>query len=187
MEQTLFNAFVPKCIHIVLILSTKCTFIETVHCNHQVNPLFGTIYNSIYLMARSIHNARKAGMTLSGSNVAYYTKNTNFDGFNQRFEVDSRGQVKTSYVVLDSDSKGAELYQAYVVDLRSGVLRFTGRSIHFPGGSPPVADSSCWFEENAVCTGGTSVAMWVGQCSTGFPLCNICQPKDRYVQVICSP
>ncbi|XP_078812575.1 retinal guanylyl cyclase 2 isoform X1 [Oryzias latipes] len=123
----------------------------------QVNPLFGTIYNSIYLMARSIHNARKAGMTLSGSNVAYYTKNTNFDGFNQRFEVDSRGQVKTSYVVLDSDSKGAELYQAYVVDLRSGVLRFTGRSIHFPGGSPPVADSSCWFEENAVCTGGVEV------------------------------
>uniref|UniRef100_A0A3P9I4W7 Guanylate cyclase n=1 Tax=Oryzias latipes TaxID=8090 RepID=A0A3P9I4W7_ORYLA len=123
----------------------------------QVNPLFGTIYNSIYLMAKSIHNARKAGMTLSGSNVAYYTKNTNFDGFNQRFEVDSRGQVKTSYVVLDSDSKGAELYQAYMVDLRSGVLRFTGKSIHFPGGSPPVADSSCWFEENAVCTGGVEV------------------------------
>ncbi|XP_024133094.1 retinal guanylyl cyclase 2 [Oryzias melastigma] len=123
----------------------------------QVNPLFGTIYNSIYLMAKSIHNARKAGMTLSGSNVAYYTKNTNFDGFNQKLEVDGRGEVKTNYVILDSDSKGGQLYQAYMVDLKSGVLRFAGRSIHFPGGSPPVADSSCWFEENAVCTGGVEV------------------------------
>uniref|UniRef100_A0A3Q2GNU0 Guanylate cyclase n=1 Tax=Cyprinodon variegatus TaxID=28743 RepID=A0A3Q2GNU0_CYPVA len=120
----------------------------------QVNPLFGTIYNSIYLLARSIHNARKAGMRLSGSNLAYFTKNTSFNGFNQKVQVDSSGEVKTNYVVLDSDKRSSQLYQAYYVDLKAGVLRFAGRSIHFPGGSPPTADSRCWFDKNVICTGG---------------------------------
>uniref|UniRef100_A0A3Q3EQR6 Guanylate cyclase n=1 Tax=Kryptolebias marmoratus TaxID=37003 RepID=A0A3Q3EQR6_KRYMA len=120
----------------------------------QVNPLFGTIYNSIYLLAKAIHNGRKAGLQLSGSNLASSTKNTTFDGFNQKVQVDTSGEVKTSYVILDSDSKGSRLYPAYVVDLKSGMLRFAGRSIHFPGGSPPTADSRCWFDENAICTGG---------------------------------
>uniref|UniRef100_A0A3Q2ZMF4 Guanylate cyclase n=1 Tax=Kryptolebias marmoratus TaxID=37003 RepID=A0A3Q2ZMF4_KRYMA len=124
------------------------------HCDLQVNPLFGTIYNSIYLLAKAIHNGRKAGLQLSGSNLASSTKNTTFDGFNQKVQVDTSGEVKTSYVILDSDSKGSRLYPAYVVDLKSGMLRFAGRSIHFPGGSPPTADSRCWFDENAICTGG---------------------------------
>ncbi|MEQ2165337.1 hypothetical protein GOODEAATRI_015716, partial [Goodea atripinnis] len=121
----------------------------------QVNPLFGTIYNSIYLLARSIHNARKAGMQLSGSNLAYFTKNTSFNGFNQKVQVDASREVKTNYVILDSDSRSSQLYQAYFVDLKAGELRFAGRSIHFPGGSPPKADSLCWFDENGICTGGT--------------------------------
>ncbi|XP_013875392.1 retinal guanylyl cyclase 2 [Austrofundulus limnaeus] len=124
----------------------------------QVHPLFGTIYNSIYLLAKSIHNTRKAGVNLSGSNLAYFTKNTTFDGFNQRVRVDTSGVVRTNYVILDSDSKGSHLYQAYIVDLTSGVLRFAGRSIHFPGGSPPTADSLCWFDDNAICTGGVEVS-----------------------------
>ncbi|XP_041850798.1 retinal guanylyl cyclase 2 [Melanotaenia boesemani] len=123
----------------------------------QVNPLFGTIYNSIYLLANSIHNARKAGMRLTGSNLAYFTKNTTFNGFNQRVQVDNNGDVKTNYVILDSDKQGSQLYQAYMVDLKSGVLRFAGRSIRFPAGSPPSSDSSCWFEENVICTGGVEV------------------------------
>ena len=93
-------------------------------------------------------------MYLSGSNLAYYTKNTTFSGFNQKVKVDIAGEVKTNYVVLDTDISGSQLYQTYVVDLTSGVLRFAGRSIHFPGGSPPPSDSNCWFEKNAVCTGG---------------------------------
>ncbi|XP_027901384.1 retinal guanylyl cyclase 2 [Xiphophorus couchianus] len=124
----------------------------------QVNPLFGTIYNSIYLLARSIHNARKAGMLLSGSNLAYFSKNTSFNGFNQKVLVDTSGEVKTNYVILDSDSKSSQLYQAYIVDLKAGELRFAGRSIHFPGGSPPTADSGCWFDENVICTGGVEVS-----------------------------
>ncbi|XP_028275848.1 retinal guanylyl cyclase 2 [Parambassis ranga] len=122
----------------------------------QVNPLFGTIYNSIYMLAKSIHNARKTGMQLSGSNIAYFTKNTSFTGFNQKVEVDTAGGIKTSYVILDTDRNG-ELYQTYLVDLTAGVLRFAGRSINFPGGSPPPSDSSCWFNEKSICTGGVEV------------------------------
>lgn len=123
----------------------------------QVNPLFGTIYNSIYLLAKSIHNAKKAGMLLSGSNMAYFTKNITFNGFNQKVKVDTSGTVKTSYIILDTDNRGSQLYQTYLVDLTSGVLRFAGRSIHFPGRSPPPSDSSCWFDEGTVCTGGMRI------------------------------
>ncbi|XP_054455092.1 retinal guanylyl cyclase 2 [Anoplopoma fimbria] len=123
----------------------------------QVNPLFGTIYNGIYLLAKSIHNARRGGKRLSGSNLAYFTKNTTFIGFNHKVKVDTGGDVKTSYVVLDYDNRGSKLYKTYMVDLTSGALRFAGRSIQFPGGFPPPSDSSCWFDKTAVCTGGVEV------------------------------
>lgn len=119
-----------------------------------MNPLFGTIYNSIYLLAHSIHNTRRAGVLLSGSNLAFFAKNITFSGFNQVVKVDNRGDVKTSYVILDTDNTGGQLYQTYTVDLRSGRLRFAGRSINFPGGSPPPSDSTCWFDKTAICTGG---------------------------------
>ncbi|KAF3693005.1 Retinal guanylyl cyclase 2 [Channa argus] len=123
----------------------------------QVNPLFGTIYNSIYLLANSIYNARRAGMQLSGSNLVYFTKNITFTGFNQKVQVDTDGKVKTNYVILDTNNRGSQLYQTYLVDLSAEVLRFAGRSIHFPGGFPPPSDSSCWFERSRVCTGGVEV------------------------------
>lgn len=124
----------------------------------QVHPLFGTIYNSIYILAKSIHNTRKESMPLSGSNLAYFTKNMNFTGFNQNVKVDTRGEIRSSYVILDTDSTGSQLYQTYTVDLTSQHLRFAGRSISFPGGSPPSSDSVCWFDENAMCTGGQSLS-----------------------------
>uniref|UniRef100_H3CJP6 Guanylate cyclase n=1 Tax=Tetraodon nigroviridis TaxID=99883 RepID=H3CJP6_TETNG len=123
----------------------------------QVHPLFGTIYNSIYILARSIHNTRKGGMSLSGSNLAYFTKNIDFTGFNQNVKVDSQGQIRSSYVVLDTDSTGSHLYRTYTVDLVSQRLRFAGRSINFPGGSPPSSDSICWFDKNIICTGGVEI------------------------------
>ena len=128
-------------------LNTSCIFL-------QVNPLFGTIYNSIYLVAKSIHNVRKAGELLSGVNLAYFTKNTNFTGFNQRIMVDAAGDVLTKYVILDSHGIGSQLYQTFLLDLKSRVLSFAGNIIHFPGGYPPPSDSSCWFDKNVLCTGG---------------------------------
>lgn len=93
-------------------------------------------------------------MPLSGSNLAFFTKNITFSGFNQKVKVDARGNVQTNYVILDTDNTGSQLYQTYMVDMASGRLRFAGRSIHFPGGSPPPSDSSCWFDKSAICTGG---------------------------------
>uniref|UniRef100_A0A8C6T159 Guanylate cyclase n=1 Tax=Neogobius melanostomus TaxID=47308 RepID=A0A8C6T159_9GOBI len=123
----------------------------------QVNPLFGTIYNSLYLMAQSIHSTRKAGMRLSGSNLAYFTRNIVFNGFNQKFQVDKSGEVTTNYIILDTNNKGAELYQTYLVDLKLFKLRFAGKSIFFPGGAPPPSDSACWFDPTIACTGGIEV------------------------------
>uniref|UniRef100_A0AAX7U3B2 Guanylate cyclase n=1 Tax=Astatotilapia calliptera TaxID=8154 RepID=A0AAX7U3B2_ASTCA len=134
----------------------------------QVHPLFGTIYNSIYLLAKSIQNVRKAGMQLSGSNLAYFKRNITFNGFNQEVKVDTSGSVKTNYIILDSDNRGSKLYQTYVVDLTSGALRFAGRSINFPGGSPPPSDSSCWFDQGTICTGG--MRLWCVSLAVIFSL-----------------
>ncbi|KAJ0021849.1 hypothetical protein NQD34_009339 [Periophthalmus magnuspinnatus] len=122
----------------------------------QVNPLFGTIYNSLYLLAEAVHSTRKAGMTLSGSNLVYFTRNIVFNGFNQQYVVDKAGEVKTNYIVLDTD-KGYTLYQTYLVDLKTSKLQFAGKSIFFPGGGPPPSDSICWFDPTIPCTGGLEV------------------------------
>ncbi|XP_051934336.1 retinal guanylyl cyclase 2 isoform X2 [Hippocampus zosterae] len=123
----------------------------------QVNPLFGTIYNGIYLLAKSIHKVRRVGMHLSGSNLAHFTKNISFNGFNQKVQVNNGGEIKTGYIILDTSHAGSRLYPTYIVDLTSGQLRFAGRSIHFPGGSPPPSDSSCWFVKSALCEPGMEV------------------------------
>uniref|UniRef100_A0A8C7U8X5 Guanylate cyclase n=1 Tax=Oncorhynchus mykiss TaxID=8022 RepID=A0A8C7U8X5_ONCMY len=120
----------------------------------QVNPLFGTIYNGIYLLAKAMHNARRAGQWLSGTNLAYFTRNMTFSGFNQKIQIDTEGESQTNYVILDSDGWEGQLYRSYLVDLSADMVRFAGKSIHFPGGSPPPSDSSCWFEPNIICTGG---------------------------------
>ncbi|XP_010874856.2 retinal guanylyl cyclase 2 [Esox lucius] len=123
----------------------------------QVNPLFGTIYNAIYLLAKAMHNARRAGRWLSGSNLAYFTRNMTFSGFNQKIQIDTEGESQTSYVILDSAGWDAQLYRSHLVDLSANTVHFAGKSIHFPGGSPPPSDSSCWFEPNTICTGGVEI------------------------------
>uniref|UniRef100_A0A8C7D121 Guanylate cyclase n=1 Tax=Oncorhynchus kisutch TaxID=8019 RepID=A0A8C7D121_ONCKI len=127
----------------------------------QVNPLFGTIYNSIYLLAKAMHNARRAGKWLSGTNLAYFTRNMTFSGFNQKIQIDTEGESQTNYVILDSDGWEGQLYRSYMVDLSANMVRFAGKSINFPGGSPPPSDSSCWFEPNTICTGGRESGDWV--------------------------
>ncbi|KAG7252382.1 hypothetical protein CRUP_034692, partial [Coryphaenoides rupestris] len=123
----------------------------------QVNPLFGTIYNSIYLLAKSINNARRAGMWLSASNLAYFIRNSTFTGFNQKIRVDVKGKSTTNYVILDTDGVGRQLYPSFVVDPASRKVRFAGKAIHFPGGLPPASDSICWFDASVTCTGGVEL------------------------------
>ncbi|KAF4086392.1 hypothetical protein AMELA_G00105810 [Ameiurus melas] len=123
----------------------------------QVSPLFGTIYNGLYLLAKAMHNTRRAGQWFSGTNLAFYTRNLTFPGFNQNIQIDSQGDGQTNYVILDSDGWGTDLYLCYMVDIGSNMVRYAGRSIHYPGGSPPSTDSSCWFNPKTICTGGVDV------------------------------
>ncbi|XP_051535145.1 retinal guanylyl cyclase 2-like [Myxocyprinus asiaticus] len=123
----------------------------------QISPLFGTIYNSLYLIAKSMHNARRAGKWLSGTNLAFFTRNMTFTGFNQNIRIDTQGKRQTNFVILDTDGWGTQLYRCFQVDMSSDMVLFAGTSIHFPGGSPPSSDSSCWFDSNAICTGGVEI------------------------------
>ncbi|XP_036380077.1 retinal guanylyl cyclase 2-like [Megalops cyprinoides] len=123
----------------------------------QVSPLFGTIYNGIYFIAKAMHNSRRAGQWLSGTNLVSFTANLTFNGFNQRIKTDGLGSGLTNYVILDTDGQGSQLHRVYHVDMSTDTLHFAGRSIHFPGGTLPPADPSCWFEPNAICTGGVQL------------------------------
>ncbi|TSK49648.1 Retinal guanylyl cyclase 2 [Bagarius yarrelli] len=123
----------------------------------QVSPLFGTIYNGLYLLARAMHNTRKAGKWYSGTNLAFYTQNLTFPGFNQNIQINSLGDGQTNYVLLDTDGRGTDLYLCYSLDLGSNTVRYAGRSINYPGGSSPSADSSCWFDPNTICSEGVDV------------------------------
>uniref|UniRef100_A0A9J8DGM3 Guanylate cyclase n=1 Tax=Cyprinus carpio carpio TaxID=630221 RepID=A0A9J8DGM3_CYPCA len=123
----------------------------------QVSPLFGTIYNSLYLLAKSMHNARRAGKWFSGSNLASFTRNITFSGFNQNIRMDAQGNGQTDYVILDTDGWGSELYRCFYVNLMLDKVLFAGTYIHFPAGSPPPSDSSCWFDPSAICTGGVEI------------------------------
>lgn len=40
------------------------------------------------------------------------------------------------------------------IDMEVGMVRFLGRDIHFPRGSGPWRDSSCWFTPGVLCSGG---------------------------------
>lgn len=47
-------------------------------CVLQVSPLFGTIYNSILLMAHAVHRVRQSQEWMSGGNLAKHTRNLAF-------------------------------------------------------------------------------------------------------------
>lgn len=128
-------------------------------------------------------------MPLSGSNLAFFTKNISFSGFNQKVKVDVRGNIQTNYVILDTDNTAGQLYQTYMVDMASGKLRFAGRSINFPGGSQPPSDSNCWFDKTAICTGGQCfldrgysclylfIYLFIGAPAPTLSLCHFCTIK----------
>ncbi|XP_067903081.1 retinal guanylyl cyclase 2-like [Heterodontus francisci] len=120
----------------------------------QVSPLFGTIYNAIYFLAKAMNNNRKQHAWISGSNLAKFSKNIRFDGFNQRIWTNENGDTFTDYVILDTDGKGAELHHTYIVDMEADIIRLIGRTIHFPNEVLPKTDSACWFTRGKICTGG---------------------------------
>ncbi|XP_068122781.1 retinal guanylyl cyclase 2-like isoform X2 [Hyperolius riggenbachi] len=121
---------------------------------HQVSPLFGTIYDSMYLLAKAMSTAWKQGAWISGTNLVEYTKNLDYPGFIQMLYTDGKGNGLSSYVVLDTDGKSNQLFPTYSVEVAVSLVRFLGKTIRFPGGTPPPADSSCWFDPDTLCIGG---------------------------------
>ncbi|XP_015685183.1 retinal guanylyl cyclase 2-like, partial [Protobothrops mucrosquamatus] len=118
----------------------------------QVSPLFGTIYDAIYLVTKALAKvAQPQTSELSGTTLIQHVRNLDFAGFSRRIQVDSQGRPLAKYVILDTDGKESHLYPTYLLAASSGRMQPLGRAIHFPGGRPPPADSACWFEPQVLC------------------------------------
>ncbi|XP_052027131.1 retinal guanylyl cyclase 2 [Apodemus sylvaticus] len=132
--------------------------------SHQVSPLFGTIYNSIYFIAQAMNNAMKENGQASAASLVQHSRNMQFYGFNQFIRTDSNGNGISEYVILDTNGKEWELRGTYTVDMETELLRFRGTPIHFPGGRPTSADAKCWFAEGKICQGGIDPALTMMVC-----------------------
>uniref|UniRef100_A0A4W6CTE2 Guanylate cyclase n=1 Tax=Lates calcarifer TaxID=8187 RepID=A0A4W6CTE2_LATCA len=105
----------------------------------EVSPVFGTIFNMVYFVAKAVEERRQAG---GGHWVLYGGR-------------EGRG-LQARYVVLNSD--GDRLVPTHSLapthtDGTVGGLRPLSRSFIFPGGKPPT-DSFCWFSPEETCSGG---------------------------------
>uniref|UniRef100_A0A8C7Z3T4 Guanylate cyclase n=1 Tax=Oryzias sinensis TaxID=183150 RepID=A0A8C7Z3T4_9TELE len=120
----------------------------------QVSPMFGTIYNSVLLMAHAIKGVRDSGAWISGGNLAHQTRNLNFQGFSHHIKTSSSGAVHLDYLILDTDGSSSKLLPTYRIDMEIGMVCFLGRDIHFPHGYGPRRDAACWFIPGVICSGG---------------------------------
>ncbi|KAL7983015.1 hypothetical protein Chor_013621 [Crotalus horridus] len=109
----------------------------------QAHPLFGTIFNAVYFLAKAVENTRVSGKRVTGTTIAEHAKDFELEGFSQPVSADQNGGAEVPYVVLDTDGRGSRLHPVYKVDLASGILRFTGRAVHWPDNTKPASDSSC--------------------------------------------
>ncbi|XP_055066934.2 retinal guanylyl cyclase 2 isoform X2 [Misgurnus anguillicaudatus] len=123
----------------------------------QVSPLFGTIYSSIMVMAHAVQSVRASGQWMSGGNIAQNARNLVYKGFSHSLQSNSSGLGMLDYVVLDTDGFSWELQPTYRIEMQTDMVRFLGRSIHFPQGGPPKTDSSCWFTPGNICSGGVNL------------------------------
>ncbi|XP_062072419.1 retinal guanylyl cyclase 1 [Lepus europaeus] len=119
----------------------------------QVSPLFGTIYDAVFLLARGVAGARATagGGWVSGAAVARHIQDAQVPGF-----CGSLGRTEEpSFVLLDTDAAGDRLFVTYMLDPARGSLLSAGTPVHFPRGGPgPGPDPSCWFDPDVICNGG---------------------------------
>uniref|UniRef100_A0AAQ5YXA6 Guanylate cyclase n=1 Tax=Amphiprion ocellaris TaxID=80972 RepID=A0AAQ5YXA6_AMPOC len=123
----------------------------------EVSPMFGTIFNMVYFIAKAVEERRQAGggNWVTGEQLAQSDGGFDFQGFNQ-VSLDWWTNQELLYVVLDCD--GDRLVPTHSLapthtDGRIGNLRPLSRSFIFPGGQPPPA-SFCWFSPDQACSGG---------------------------------
>ncbi|KAL6118142.1 uncharacterized protein ACO6RY_03000 [Pungitius sinensis] len=125
----------------------------------EVSPVFGTIFNMVYFVAKAVEERRQAGggHWVTGNQLVQSDGGFDFQGFNQVLHGGREGRgLVAGYVVLDSD--GDRLVPTHSLapkhtDGSVGGLRPMSRSFFFPGGKPPSA-SFCWFSPDEACSGG---------------------------------
>ncbi|XP_046873479.1 retinal guanylyl cyclase 2-like isoform X1 [Hypomesus transpacificus] len=128
----------------------------------EVSPLFGTIYNAVYFIAKAVEERRQAGggRWVTGAELPQSDGGFEFQGFNQPVTGGRGGEgMQARYVVLDS-AGGDRLRATHSLEpththATRGGLRPLPHSFHFPGGKPP-SSSFCWFSPETACTDGMS-------------------------------
>ncbi|XP_039703585.1 retinal guanylyl cyclase 1 [Pteropus medius] len=159
----------------------------------QVSPLFGTIYDAVFLLAGGVARARAAvgGSWVSGAAVARHIQNAQISGFCGVLG----GAEEAPFVVLDTDEAGDRLFATYVLDPTRGSFRSAGNPVHFPrGGQGPGPDPSCWFDPNIICNGGVEPGLVfigfllvVGMGLTGAFLAHYVRHRLLHIQMVSGP
>ncbi|XP_013886503.1 retinal guanylyl cyclase 2 [Austrofundulus limnaeus] len=129
----------------------------------EVSPVFGTVYNMVYFVAKAVEERRQAGggHWVTGSHLFQSDGGFDFQGFNQVLYGGKGGRgLQARYVVLDSE--GDRLVPTHSLAPRHadgtvGGLRPLSRSFFFPGGKPPKANF-CWFSPEETCSRGVDAA-----------------------------
>ncbi|XP_051800334.1 retinal guanylyl cyclase 1-like isoform X2 [Acanthochromis polyacanthus] len=132
----------------------------------EVSPMFGTIFNMVYFVAKAVEERRQAGggHWVTGEQLVQSDGGFDFQGFNQVLYGGKGGRgLQSRYVVLDCD--GDRLVPTHalaptITDGRIGNLRPLSRSFIFPGGQPPSA-RFCWFDPDQACSGGMNTMVMV--------------------------
>ncbi|XP_023099582.2 retinal guanylyl cyclase 1 [Felis catus] len=159
----------------------------------QVSPLFGTIYDAVFLLAGGVARARAAtgGGWVSAAAVARHIQDAQVPGFCGALG----GAEEPPFVLLDTDAAGDQLFATYLLDPTRGSLRSAGTPVHFPrGGGGPGPDPSCWFEPDIICNGGLEPGLVfigfllvVGMGLTGAFLAHYVRHRLIHIQMVSGP
>ncbi|KAG8507126.1 Guanylyl cyclase GC-E [Galemys pyrenaicus] len=159
----------------------------------QVSPLFGTIYDAVFFLARGVMGARTAagGHWVSGAAVARHVQDAQRPGF---CGVLGRPE-EPLFVLLDTDAAGDWLFATYLLDPTRGSLHSVGTPVHFPrGGQGPGPDPSCWFDPDVICNGGVEPGLVfvgfllvVGMGLTGAFLAHYVRHRLLHIQMVSGP
>ncbi|EPQ15498.1 Guanylyl cyclase GC-E [Myotis brandtii] len=159
----------------------------------QVSPLFGTIYDAVFLLAGGVARARAAvgGSWVSGAAVAHHVQDAQVPGFCGALG----GAEEPPLVLLDTDEAGDQLFATYMLDPTRGSFRSAGTPVHFPGGGQgPGPDPSCWFDPDIICNGGVDPGLVfigfllvVGMGLTGAFLAHYVRHRLLHIQMISGP
>ncbi|XP_016077884.1 PREDICTED: retinal guanylyl cyclase 1, partial [Miniopterus natalensis] len=159
----------------------------------QVSPLFGTIYDAVFLLAGGVVRARAAvgGSWVSGAAVARHIHDAQVPGFCGALG----GAEEPPFVLLDTDEAGDKLLATYMLDPTRGSFHSAGTPVHFPrGGQGPGPDPSCWFDPDIICSGGVDPGLVfigfllvVGMGLTGAFLAHYVRHQLLHIQMISGP